>query len=155
MTWTYEGAPGSDSAEGRRDAVRLYIGDTDATCQLVTDEEISYALSERNNNVWGASAEMLRAIASTYSRRATTRFEGISIDYGKIAAEYRAQAVRAENEARLSGGLGVPVASGITISGMDAAEDNSDRVDPAFRRGQFRNPPGTADDEDTRSDYLS
>lgn len=155
MTWTYAGDPGTSTAAERRDAVRLYIGDTDTDNQLVTDEEIAFALSQRSNNLYGASAELFRALASKYARRANTKFEGISVDYAKVAEGYRVQAIRAENEARLNGGLGIPKASGISISDMDAVEDDSDRVEPAFKTGKFRNPPNTADDEDTRADFLS
>ena len=155
MSWTYDGSPGSDTATGRRDAVRLYIGDTDSTNPLVTDQEIEFALESRSDNLYGASAELLRALASKYARRANTRFEGVSIDYGKIAAEFRAQALRAEAEALRNGGLGAPIASGISISDMTSVDDDSDRVDSAFKRGQFRNPPDTGGDDETRADYLS
>jgi hypothetical protein len=49
------------------------------------------------------------------------------------------------------GSLGVPLAGGISISAMDLVEEDSDRVEPAFKRNQFSNPPD--DDGDDWWDY--
>ena len=44
MTWTYDNAPSTTSASGRRDAVRYLIGDTDSeVTPTLSDEEIAFS----------------------------------------------------------------------------------------------------------------
>ena len=146
MTWTYDGAPGKDTADGRRDAVRLLVGDTDTEDQQVTDEEIAFALSEASNNIYRAASVIARSLAGKYSRMVDSSFETISNKFSQIRDAYYDLALRMEREAKkLGGGLGVPVLTGVSEDEMRSVEDDEDRPDSAFRRRQFRNPTG--DDE--------
>lgn len=152
MTWTYGGTPGSSTAAERRDSVRYLVGDTDTSDQQTTDEEISFALTQASNNVYGAASIVCRAIAAKYARLVSTSFDSVRIQYGERQDHYEKLAVQREREAkRFGGGLGTPVAGGISISEMDAVEDDADRPQPAFRRGQFENPPDNVDD---RKEYY-
>lgn len=149
MTWTYDGTPGTDTDAERRDAVRLLVGDTDTNDQLVTDEEITFALDQADDNVYAASGTIARSISALYSRRADTSIEGVSVSYSQRASQYEALAVKLERDAKRKGAaLGTPTAGGISISEMDSAEDNDDRPTPAFRRNQF----SPVDDENGSAD---
>jgi len=142
VTWTYDGAPGTSTADGRRDAVRVLAGDTDTNDQQVTDETITFYLSESGDDVYGAAAATARAIAASYGRRVNTAFEGVRADYDQLQQHYLKLATRLDREGKLKGaGLGVPRAGGISIDEMDSADENDDRPLPRFRRGQFSDPP--------------
>jgi len=143
VTWTYDGAPGIDTAAARRDAVRVLVGDTDTNDQQATDETIAFFLSQAANDVYSAAALTARSIAGTYARYVDTDFEGVSTKYSQRRDNYYELATRLDRQAKKFGsvGLGVPVAGGISISEIDSVEEDDDRPDPFFRRRQFRNPP--------------
>lgn len=145
MTWTYSSSPDTGTADGRRDAVRLLVGDTDTNDQQIQDEEISFALSEANDNVYRAAAQVARFIAGLYARRVDTSFDSLDTSYAQRQEHYHKLAEKLDRMAKRKGGLGMPSAGGISVSDMDSVEDDSDRVEPAFRRNQFRNPPDTDD----------
>lgn len=151
MTWTYDGTPGTGSAAERRDAVRFFVGDTDNTDQLVTDEEIAFALSEKSDNVRRAAADVARALEAKFASLADVSFDGVRSSYSNISMAYSRLARRLDAQAKRAGGLGRPVATGISRDDMRTYEDDPDRITPRFRRGQFENPPN--DDPETRADY--
>jgi hypothetical protein len=140
MTWTYDGTPGTATAAGRRDAVRMLVGDTDTTDQQSTDEEIAFALDQASNGVYGASAIVARSLAGQYARRVDTTFGSVSSANSQRSKSYLDLATRYEREAltKDGSGLGAPSAGGISISAMDSVEDDSDRVEPAFKRDMFK-----------------
>lgn len=150
MTWTYDGAPGTSDAAGRRDSVRFLVGDTDTNDQQVTDEEITFALNSAADDVYLAAAITARAISGKYARRVDTSVESIRSSYSQLRENYLKLAQRLEKQAKKYGsvGMGVPVAGGISVSEIDSNEENSDRPDPAFRRRMFRNPPDGYDEDD-------
>lgn len=141
MTWTYDGMPGSSTADERRDAVRLLIGDTDSTDEKLTDEEIAYALAQTSNETYTAAAICARAVAGKYANLTDTDFEGVSDKFSQRQAHYLKLATQLERQAKTYGskGLGVPLVGGVTISGIKAADDLSDRVKPVFDRDEFEN----------------
>lgn len=148
MAWNYDSAPGTSTADGRRDAVRLLIGDTDTNDQQIQDEEITFALDEASDGVYQAAAIVARAIAGKYARRVDTDFETVSASYSQRHKHYLDLAARLDRQAVLQGGgIGTPLIGGVSESEMDSVEDDDDRVEPAFRRKQFRNPPDVDDDE--------
>lgn len=143
MTWTYGGAPGTTTSATRRDAVRLLVGDTDTTDQQITDEEIAFGLSQSSDDLYNASALLCRALSGKYARLVDTSIESVSSSYSQRAQHYAELAVRLSREGKRLGtiGLGVPVAGGMSISGMESVESDTDRVPAAFRVDQFSNPP--------------
>lgn len=149
MTWTYAGSPGTDTADERRDAVRLLIGDNDSTEQIgISDEEIAFALSQADNNIYKASAILSRALAGKYSRLADTSFDGVSTKNSQLSASYMELARKLEQQAAEygTGLIGSPLAGGTKISDIGAALEDTDRVPSAFTTGQFRNPQGVDDE---------
>lgn len=152
MTWTYDGAPGTDDAAGRRDAVRLLIGDTDTNDQQTTDEEIAFTLSQASNNVYRAAAISCRTLAAKYAKLVDTSIESVRSAYSQRQQNFASLAGQLEAQAaKYSGtGLGGVVVGGVSISTMDGVRDDADRVDSKFRQGQFDNPNYRDDTDLTR-----
>lgn len=146
--WTYDNAPGTDTAAGRRDAVRLLIGDTDTNDQLLTDEEIAFYLSEANDRTYYAAAASAKAIAAKYARLVTNSIDSASVNLSDRMAHYDKLSMKLEREAKTKGSaLGVPVAGGISDAEIRAQRQREDRPQPAFEVGKFRNPPTDTRDE--------
>lgn len=88
MTWTYDSAPGTTTAAGQRDAVRLLVGDTLSSDPQVTDEEIAFALLEAGDNVYGAGSWIAQAIAGKYARRVSMSADGVSQQFSQRQKHY-------------------------------------------------------------------
>lgn len=154
MSWNYDATNiGKDTASQRLNAVRLLVGDTDTNDQQAQDEEVAFALSETNNNVYFAAAWVARSLAGKYSRKVNTSLDGaMSADYSDLAEQYNKLADDLEYQGKKSGGVVGIKAGGITKTGVDAVRANTNRIAPSFRRDRFRNPPSYSGDE-YGSDY--
>lgn len=145
MTWTYSGDPATTS----RDAVRFLVGDTDTTDQLVSDEEISWVLTQ-HSGVRHAAAATCEAIAAKFARQAEMSVDDVSIKAGEKAEHYRALAKELRAQAAIAGKVAKPFAGGISIADKDDREADTDRVKPFFRR-DLHDVPGVfpnSDDEE-------
>jgi len=133
---------GTDTASGRLNATRLLLGDTDSNDPQVQDTEVTFALSETNNNVYYAAAWLARTVASKYSRQVTTELDGqLSVEYSDLAKQYSKLADQLEYQGTKAGGrLGIK-AGGITKTDIEIAREQTNRVKPTFRRDRFWNPP--------------
>lgn len=98
MTWTY-----TPDFTLSRDKVRLILGDTVSTTPLVTDEEIAWAVTENNSDLYLAAALLCDSLSGRFASQATTSKTvgslSLSKSYGEQstrwstrAAELRAQA---------------------------------------------------------------
>lgn len=154
MSWNYDANNiGKSTASQRLNAVRLLVGDTDTNDQQAQDEEIAFALSETNSNVYSAAAWVARSIASQYSRKVNTSLDGaLSADYSDLAGQYTRLADDLEYQGKKAGALVGIKAGGISKVKVDGVRANTDRIKPSFRRDQFRNPPSYSGD-DYGSDY--
>lgn len=148
MTWTYGGNPGTSTAAERRDAVRFLVGDTDTNDQQATDEEISFSLSQASNNVYSAAASIASSLMGKYARLVDVSFGEVKTSYSQRMANYKALRDKLRVDASRLGSLGLPEAGGISIADMESAREDSDRVRPYFREGQFDNPPRSTRDQD-------
>lgn len=121
MSWSYDPALSTD-----KDKVRLFIGDTDTTAQLFSDEEIS-ALLVSVPSPSLAAALLADAQAAKYSRFSAISIDGASFAYQQRADMFRtlANRLRAQATATEAGGIGTPAVSGVSIS-----EDNGVAADP-------------------------
>ena len=141
---------GYDPTTDPLDAVRFHVGDTTAPF-LLSDTEIQFAL-DQTSNPYGAAAICARALSARFSREVDARFETVwSFDSQKAEA-FAKLARTLEQQAKKAGGLGLPIAGGISVSDVESVGSNTDRVRPYFRDGQFHNPPapkaaGTSLDE--------
>jgi hypothetical protein len=131
----------TDPSSSPSDAVRFLVGDTDSEDFGLQDQEIAFALSQVNDDVYLAAAICARALAGKFSREVDTEFESVSSDYSQLAENYYKLARRLEQQAKKYGaGLGI-AAGGLTYSDIEANDENPDRVKPKFRQDQFANPP--------------
>lgn len=129
MTWTYSGDPSSND----RDSVRFLVGDTNTNDQLVTDEEIAYALA--NESAYNAAATIAGAIAANLSREADFSVDGLSKSLSKRAEAYTKLSMKLRSRAAVK--AVTPYSGGISQSDKDSVEENSDRTSPRFYREQF------------------
>ena len=134
---TYSGDPQLSD----RDAVRMYIGDTDSDSWQLTDPEIDYLLTTFGSPLF-AAAQAARNIASKYARKVTKRVGDLSISYGDLQKNYLDLA--AELEARASTMGIAPYSGGTSIADIIAVNQNTDRPKPSFRRDMFDNRSGIA-----------
>lgn len=123
--------------------VRFLIGDTDSTDYAITNDNISFALTQANDDLYLAAAICCRALAAKYANLVDTKFESVSSNYGQLQTNYTKLAARLETQSKKfgRGGLGIPLVGGISISDVDAVEQDSDRIPSKFRRDQYANPP--------------
>lgn len=131
---------GYDPTTDPVDAVRFHVGDTSEPF-LLSDTEVQFAL-DQNPNVYAAAAICARALSARFSRQVDTRFETVWSFYGQRAAAFEKLARNLEQQAKRAGGLGMPIAGGISVSDVESVDSNPDRVRPYFRDSQFANPPG-------------
>jgi hypothetical protein len=130
MSWTYTNSP----ATVPRDEVRFLTGDVLSTDQLVSDEEIAYALGI-TPNARMAAASIARAIASRFSRQADKQVGDLQISYSQRAAAYLKLAEELKTDAVLVSAA--VYCGGISKTDKLTDETNSDRVKPSFKRGAF------------------
>ena len=142
MAWSYSATNlNTTTASGRLNSVRLLVGDTDTTDQLVQDEEITFALSQANDNIYYAAAWVCRTIAAKFSRMVDTQLDGaLQASYSDRAKQYQQLAVQVENQGKKTSGKSLGVfAGGISNNDMFVANQDEDRFTPAFSINQFDN----------------
>lgn len=143
MAWSYDASDlDTTTASGRLNTVRLLLGDTDTLDQQVQNEEITFALSQTNDNVYFAAAWLARTVASKYARKVNVQLDGsLSADYSDLAKQYTSLAETLEYQGKKAGAIIGVVAGGLTKSDINAVRTNTDRIEGSFRRDRFRNPP--------------
>ncbi len=142
MSWSYSASDlTTTTSAGRINTVRLLVGDTDTTDQLVQNEEITFALSQTGDNVYYAAVWICRAIAAKFSRMVTTTLDGaLSADYSDRAKQYTQLAIQIEAQGKKTSGKALGIsAGGISVAAMGVANATTDRVKPAFGVRQFDN----------------
>lgn len=132
MTFTYSTAVSTD-----RDKVRLMLGDTDPGDAKFSDEEIAGALAIYGTTSLTAAA-LADSLAAKYSGRTSISVDGLSVNYAARVAQYSALADRLRSAS--AGSIGEPFVGGIRSSEMDAADEDTDRVAPAFSHDMHINP---------------
>lgn len=132
MTWTYD----NDPTGVPRDEVRLLVGDTDATDQLITDEEIAYSLA-KNPNPYRAAADMARVIAAKFARLVTASVGSVSESASDLWTHYKDLAKELDRKA---GTYALPSFGGLTIA--EHVTDNADTglVQANAKKDQYDNP---------------
>ena len=129
MTWSYSGDP----ANSDLDSVRFLVRDTDTNDQLVTDEEIGWALAERPN-VYSAASLVASTIARDFARKAINKQVGdFRIDLRGRAEEYRALATELADQAD-EDIAPIPYLGGTSHDEKEDHLSDSDRIDPFFTR---------------------
>jgi hypothetical protein len=128
VTWTY-----SSDFSSSRDKVRFLVSDTDTSDQLVTDEEIAFALAQ-NSNIYRAAAIVARSIGLKLSRELSLDPApgGVSLDAQSQADKYLKLADELETQATTRAGGAAVFAGGISIADRDARVADTDRVPSSF-----------------------
>lgn len=123
MTFSYSGNPASSDL----DAVRFFIGDTDSTEWLLSNEEINFLID--TYGVKSATVHSCIAIASKYARLADENLgSDIAVKYSQISDNYRslAKELSSLNKSNMT-----PPTSGGAVS-----EDVKDAI---FDKGMMEN----------------
>lgn len=143
MAWSYDASNlDKTTASGRLNTVRLLVGDTNSVDQQAQDEEVLFALSETNNNVYYAAAWVAKTISSQYARKVDVSLDGaLSAKYSDLSKQYKALSENLEYQGKKSGAVVGIVAGGISKTDITTVRANTDRVEGSFRRDRFRNPP--------------
>ena len=128
MTWSY-----SNALTAAKDKVRLYLQDTDTTEQLLADEEITFLLAEKANNVLQTAALGAEIIARKFTREATITVGDTRVEWSRRAELYWELA----KDLRTRTVAVAPFAGGISIDSKQTYEDDTDRVRPLFTKDQF------------------
>ena len=134
MTWTYATAPGTGTAAGRRDAIRLRVGDTDTNDQQLQDEEIAFFLLQSSNDITFAALRAAEALAGRFARQVAVSQGPASFGAQDRYQHYRDLAAAIEEEIRREGAEFF--AGGRSKADKRALDDDTDLVQPAFAIGQ-------------------
>lgn len=142
MSWSYDPTDlNTTTSSGRLNSVRLLVGDTDTSDQLVQNEEITFGLSQANNNVYYAAAWVCRTIAAKFGRMVDTSLDGaLSAKYSTRVKQYQQLASQIEAQGKKTSGKSLGVfGGGYSTSAMQVVNEDTDRVKPAFTIDQFDN----------------
>ena len=131
MTWTY-----TPDFTAQRDRVRFLVGDTNTADQLVSDEEIQY-MGTIEGSDFSVAAGCCEAIAGVLGRKVDMTEGKLSIKLSQRSKGYMDRAARLRARAALEA---VPFSGGASVADKIAANADSDRIPPAFWRGQLDNP---------------
>jgi len=142
MAWSYSVADlNTTTSSGRLNSVRLLVGDTDTSDQLVQNEEITFGLAQANDNIYYAAAWVCRTIAAKFSRMVDTTLDGaLSAKYSTRAQQYQQLAAQVEAQGKKTSGKSLGAfGGGYSSSAMQVVNQDPDRVKPAFGINQFDN----------------
>lgn len=142
MAWSYSVADlNTTTSSGRLNTVRLLVGDTDTSDQLVQNEEITFALAQVGENVYYAGSWICKVIAAKFSRMVDTQLDGaLSAKYSDRVKQYQLLSVQIEAQGKKTSGKALGAfGGGISVIDMTSARSDSDRVKPAFTIDQFDN----------------
>ena len=113
------------------------IGDnTTSPANELEDEDIDVLLSDHGSKERAAIAAA-RALGAKYARKSDKTVGRFSISASQISKNYFELAKQLEQQlSRTVGGVAM-YAGGISIADKDTEKADTDRVAPAFERGQF------------------
>lgn len=145
MSWSYSGDPATSAL----DALRFLIQDTDTTAQLLSNEELSYLLSEENDSVYAAAIRAALQLGARLGRKGSIKVGDLAIDYTQQAKWYNDLAAQLRRERILRTGSGAGVFTAESKTDKQAREDDTDRVQPKFSRdlGDVQNFDSRGDDD--------
>lgn len=126
------------------DRFRLELGDRNEDAPLFNDDEAGYFLDKNPGNVLAAVADACDALSRTFANKADTEIksgdDSVKRKYSGMAETWATRA--SEMRKRAIANSGIPWHGGGSFSRKCDLAQDTDRVQPRFRRGQF-NAPGT------------
>ena len=137
--WTYDTENLTTADEdGRKNIVRLLIGDTDSNDPQLQDEEILFALSSNKGNPDVAAIFAVNAIISKYARLVNIELdEAIREDYSDLIDNYKGLLSSLQKKVRLSNNSIRIYATGLTHTDFEEAWSDPNRVKPGIKQGQW------------------
>ena len=137
--WTYDtGNLTTVDEDGRKNIVRLLIGDTDSNDPQLQDEEILFALSSNKDNPNVAAIFAINAIISKYARLVNIELdEAIREDYSDLIDNYKGLLSGLEKKVRLSNNSIRIYATGLTLTDFEEAWSDPNRIKPGIEQGQW------------------
>ena len=141
MAWTYDPALLDEStSDGRKNIVRLLIGDTNTDDQQMQDEEILFALTLMNDDYYNAAIWCCNTLAAKFSRKVNSEVEGmLKKEYTDIAKAYYRLAGSLNKTRNKTGGRLGSNFSGTNAATLAAVKADESRVQPDFTKGRFDN----------------
>ena len=133
MAWTYDSLIKTD-----RDQVRFIIGDTNADDPQLEDGEIDFLLTAEGT-VSGAAVAACRALVAKYARLCDKWVGDLKILASQKQLHYSRLLETLQTPSGASALRAIPSAGGISVSQKTEYESDTDRVQPAFRRGMDDN----------------
>jgi hypothetical protein len=152
MAFTYDDADlNTNTPSGRLNSTRLLLGDTNPLEPQVQDAEVVFSLSQNADGVYLSAAWLARVVAMKYAREVDLDLDGVlSVSNSQASKAYSDLAKELEYQAKVVGSrLGV-YAGGMTKTSISGVRADTNRIEPSFRRDQFRNPP----DYNSKVDYC-
>lgn len=145
MSWSYDPTDlNTTTASGRLNTVRFLVGDTDSNDQKVQNEEIEFSLAQTKDDVNAAASYVARSVASKYASKVTLELDGqLMAHYSDLYDHYLSLADKLDYQAKKLGAQIGILAGGISKTRVGVVRSNTDRVEPAFRRDRFVNPPNS------------
>lgn len=134
----YTGNPGNSTADQRRDAVYLKIGDTDIADQQLTDAEVNNYLREANDDILLASIAAAEGLQAKYTRQVDNTILKTSVSASQRAKAYQALVDRLRIQAANGA---APRFGGQSMAEIERLRNLTDVPQPTFRNGQD-DPPG-------------
>jgi len=147
MSWNYSGDPSTSEL----DAVRYYSGQTDKHEQLVSNEEILFEI-DQEPNLKLAAANVLDHLARKFSKDTDERVGDVQRSGSKLAEAFRKRADELREEVEDDSGGGDFFFGGLSKSGNQNLESDSDARQPVFRIGDDDH-PGIQKTPPNRKDY--
>lgn len=132
--WSY-GNPGASL----KDQVRFLVGDTRPQDPYLQDEEISFLLSQVNQDPTLAAIAACQGIMSRLARSRDETVGSVSIAFSQTLKGYEAMLDRLKMQIVLGGGI-QPYAGGISYRDKAQAQANPDWQRPDFSTLMMRSP---------------
>lgn len=140
MSWSYSGDPRDSVLDQARFLAQL----TDDTNQRVTNEELTWLLSENGDDPYAAAAAAASRVAAQYADQADKSVGDLSISYSQRASQFAELAGALEKEKKSNAAFRVaPYAGGISVTDKDAERTDTTRSSPFAWIGMHDNPPVT------------
>lgn len=131
MSWSY-----NFTLSAAKDKVRLLLGDTNTNDQILSNEEITFFLTEHGSNIYSAVAACAEAAAAKFLRDKDRSAVGMSSNLSDRYNRFLELAKKYKARAGISAELDV---GGILESRRDTIRSNSDLIPHFAQRGRFRN----------------
>ena len=128
---------GNDPENDPADELRLLIGDTVLSDELLTDNEVDFFLADGGSAIWGA-VRAATAVAAKFARKVTSTSGRVSKALSDLMTHYLDLARRLEQRAEEVSGQ--PVFTALTRTDKRNDRLDTDLVQPQFFIGQDDNP---------------